>query len=66
MEWRCTQKSKIHLSGGKLLFLDGRVFQYTFDCVRGDGRHTTVTIEAGPNDDDARKLAELECEAREP
>ena len=66
MEWSCTQKSKTPLSGRKFLFLDARKFQYTFDCVRGDGAHTTITIESGPNDDDARKLAELECADREP
>lgn len=68
MEWTCTQKSKVLLSGRKFLFLDSRIFRYTFACVRSDGAHTTMTIEAGPDDDRAATFAQLQCEgeAREP
>ena len=66
MKWSCAQKSKTYLSGTKLLFLDGRKFQYTFDCVRDNGTRETIMIESGPDDDEAREIAELECEDREP
>lgn len=53
MACSCTQKSKVPAGGlGN--------FNYTFECTNG-GKKCTVTVTAA-NDNEAKQLAQLECE----
>ncbi len=49
----CVQKDKKHLGSGN--------YEYTFECTKPDGSKTTVKVTTG-NDNQAKQLAELECD----
>ena len=52
----CIQKDKKHLGSGN--------FEYTFECTKTDGTKKTIKVTSG-NDNQAKQLAELECESKQ-